>query len=261
MRNQHAKQILAMLISIFCASAFVLPPERSLGQTAKLTVQADRPGPKVSPTLYGIFFEEINCAGDSGLYAELIRNRSFEDTDKPDHWLLVADGTAKGEIGIDDTLPMSAKNPHSLKLTIASGGKGRVGVGNDGYWGIAVQKDAAYELSFSARAADGFSGPLTVTLESADAKVVYAQAAIGGLTVGWNTFKAALVSTGTNPKARMVISAYQPGTVWLDMVSLFPKKTWKDRPNGLRPDLAEMLNGLKSSFVRFPAAAGSKGTR
>jgi alpha-L-arabinofuranosidase len=259
MRNRHAKQVLAILISVVCAIAFVFPTARSFAQTAKLTVQADQPGPKVSPMLYGTFFEEINCAGDGGLYAELIRNRSFEDTDKPDHWSLIADGTAKGEIGIDEKLPMSPKNPRSLKLTIAAGGKGRVGVGNDGYWGIAVQKDAAYELSFSARAAAGFSGPLTVTLESSDGKAVYAQAEINGLTEGWKTFKASLVSTGTNPKARLTICANQPGTVWLDMVSLFPKKTWKDRPNGLRPDLAEMLNGLKPSFIRFPGGCWVEG--
>ena len=76
---------------------------------------------------------------------------------------------------------MSAKNPRSLKLTIASGGKGRVGVANDGYWGIAVQKDAAYDLSLYARAAT-VSGPLTVTLENADGKTVYAQAEIDGLS-------------------------------------------------------------------------------
>lgn len=85
---------------------------------ATLTVDVDKPGPKVSPMLYGIFFEEINCAGDGGLYAELVRNRSFEDSDKPDHWSLLASGTRKGEIAIDTSKPMSEKNRRSLRLAI-----------------------------------------------------------------------------------------------------------------------------------------------
>lgn len=258
MRNRPAKNSLAVLVAIFCANVFFLFPGMVFGQTAKLTIHADRPGPKVSPTLYGIFFEEINCAGDGGLYAELVRNRSFEDANKPDHWSLVADDAAKGEISIDDALPMSPKNPHSLKLAIAAGGKGRVGVANSGYWGISLQKDAVYDLSLSARA-NGFTGPLTVTLESADGKAVYAQAEIAGLTEGWKTYRVALTSTAANPNARLVISADQPGTIWLDMVSLFPKKTWNDRPNGLRPDLADMLKGLKPSFVRFPGGCWVEG--
>src|SRR5207247_2419525 len=122
---------LPFLLSAFC---FLLSP--SLLASAILTINADHPGPKISPTLYGIFFEEINCAGDGGIYGEMIRNRSFEDSDKPDHWSLVTTGTAKGEMAVDTARPLSEKNPHSLKLTITSAGDGRVAIANDGYWGI-----------------------------------------------------------------------------------------------------------------------------
>ena len=258
MRHHSPNCVPAFFMLFLCVITFPLTGQ-IFGQTAKLTVQIDRPGPKISPMLYGIFFEEINCAGDGGLYAELVRNRSFEDSDKPDHWSLVADGTAKGEIGVEDNGPMSSKNLHSLKLTIAPGSQGRVGVANDGYWGIAVQKEAVYDLTLSARAMKSFSGPLTATLESADGKQVYARTETGDLTDGWKTFKLSLTSNSSNPKARLVISATQPGTVWLDMVSLFPKKTWKNRPNGLRADLAEMLDGLKPSFMRFPGGCWVEG--
>jgi alpha-L-arabinofuranosidase len=223
-----------------------------------VTVHADRPGPKVSPTLYGIFFEEINHAGDGGLYAEMIRNRSFEDSRKPDCWSLVTSGTAKGEVDNEGHWPTSPKNPQSLKLTVAPGGQGRVGVANQGYWGIAVKKDAAYELSLSVHAS-GFSGPLTASLESHDGQKVYAESIIRGFTETWKTFKIELKSNGTDPKAQLVISATQPCTVWLDMISLFPKNTWRDRPNGLRPDLAEMLVGLRPSFLRFPGGCWVEG--
>ena len=97
--------------------------------------------------LYGIFFEEVNMAGDGGLYAELIRNRSFEDGDKPDHWSLIQGGTAKGEIHVDAPRTKTTWNTRCLRLTVQPGGEGRVGVANDGYFGIAAKKDAAYEMS------------------------------------------------------------------------------------------------------------------
>jgi alpha-L-arabinofuranosidase len=239
--------------------AWLLLSGPTLAQSVRLTVQADKPGPRVSPTLYGVFFEEINLAGDGGLYAELVRNRSFEDSDRPDHWSLLLGGTRKGRIAVDAKNPMSEKNPRSLKLTIGSEGDGRVGVANDGYYGINVQKDAVYELSLAARAGDGFSGPLSVTLENADGRRVYAGAQIEGLTDQWRTFTLTLTASESDPKARLVIAAARPGTVWLDMVSLFPKATWKGRPNGLRPDLAEMLVGLRPAFVRFPGGCWVEG--
>ena len=91
---------------------------------ASLTVQVDKPGIKVSPTLYGIIFEEINHAGDGGLYAELVQNRSFENSDKPDCWTLVTDGAGKGEIAIDKENPMGENNPRSLRLKMSFDGDG-----------------------------------------------------------------------------------------------------------------------------------------
>ena len=226
---------------------------------ARLTVQVDRPGPRISPTLYGIFFEEINLAGDGGLYAELVRNRSFEDAEKPDHWSLVSSGSMKGEMAIDAQQPMSPQNRHSLRLTITPGGEGRLGVANGGYFGIALQKGAAYQLTLAARAGEGFAGPLAATLEDQGGRRVYAQAKIEGVGGPWRTFQATLVANASDPKARLVIAAAQPGVLWLDMVSLFPKQTWKGRANGLRPDLAEMLTGLRPSFMRFPGGCWVEG--
>jgi hypothetical protein len=122
-------------------------------QQAAIKVQVDQPGVKIAPTLYGIFFEEINHAGDGGLYAELIRNRSFEDSDKADPWTLVTGGTRQGEIAIDSSKPMSEKNTKSLRLKIAAEGDGRVGATNPGFWGIGLKKGAGYTLTLYARAA------------------------------------------------------------------------------------------------------------
>jgi alpha-L-arabinofuranosidase len=230
-------------------------------QPASLTVQVDQPGVKISPTLYGIFFEEINLAGDGGLYAELVRNRSFEDSEKPDHWTLLTIGGAKGEMAVEARQPATQFKRRALRLKIAETGAGKVAVANGGYFGISVVKDAVYSLSLAARTGDGFTGPLAVALESADGKTVYAQCAIAGAAAEWKTLQASLKATGTDPKARLVIGATQPGTVWLDMVSLFPRQTWKDRPNGMRPDLAQLLDGLRPSFVRFPGGCWVEGDK
>jgi alpha-L-arabinofuranosidase len=245
----------ALALTLLVASA--APAEPAAGPlSAKLTVHADRPGPRISPMLYGIFFEEINHAGDGGLYAELIRNRSFEDSDKPEGWKLVAAGTAKGEISIDTNRPLNAASPRSLMLVVR--GQGSVGVANEGFWGIAVRQDARYNLSLYARS-EGIRGPLAVRLESADGKTVYARGQINGLGGDWKQYRLTMTAEGTDPRARLVIAAGQPGTLWLDVVSLFPQATWKGRPNGLRPDVAGMLDGLKPSFVRFPGGCWVEG--
>jgi alpha-L-arabinofuranosidase len=226
--------------------------------TATLTVRVDQPGVKISPLLYGIFFEEINCAGDGGLYAELVRNRSFEDADKPDHWSLVTTGAAQGEMTLDTARPLNPLNRHSLRLNLKEAKDGAVRLVNAGYWGIAVAQGAEYQLSLSARAADGFKGPLSITLEGKDG-TVHAHGTIAGLEENWKRFEATLKAAATDPAAQLVISAGQPGTVWLDMVSLAPRRTWQDRSNGLRPDLGRLLEDLRPAFVRFPGGCWVEG--
>jgi alpha-L-arabinofuranosidase len=220
-----------------------------------MTIQVNQPGTVVSSNLYGIFFEEINSAGDGGIYAELVRNRSFEDsTDAPVFWSLLTNGTATGQMALDTNQPMSALNPQALALTMA-GGSGSLGAANSGYWGMPVQTGAGYNLEFYARCAPGFSGAITVSLESTNAVAVYARQSFNSLTTNWQHFTAALVSSGADPYARLVARLSQAGTVYLDFVSLFPAATFNSRSNGLRPDLARLLVDLKPSFMRFPGGS------
>ncbi|MFI5386795.1 MAG: alpha-L-arabinofuranosidase C-terminal domain-containing protein, partial [Fimbriimonadales bacterium] len=232
---------------------------------ATITVQAGKPGIRISPDLYGIFFEEVNCAGDGGLYAEMVRNRSFEDAEQPAHWSLVerprsigtpADEPPKGEMTLDKTQSISRENPTSLKLTFAEGA-GFVGASNEGYWGIPVSKGESYSFSCHARS-DGSPHDLLVTLEGKDGKP-YAKSTLRVDSPYWIDFSRTLTASGDDPDARLVISLDKPGTVWLDMVSLFPATTFKNRPNGLRVDLAEKLTGLRPSFMRFPGGCWVEG--
>jgi len=267
---------------LFLSIALVLVPTLAAparADRATLRVNVDAPGTPISPLLYGIFFEEINHAGDGGLYAELVRNRSFEDAETPEGWLLVTDGGAEGTLSLDTTQPLNEKNPHSLRLEITPprppdrGEEWRVGVANGGYWGIPVTAGKTYRLSLYARGSEGFKGPLHVRLEQA-AGLVYAEGRIEGLTPAWQRFTCSLTANDrTSPPpsrpgkgeplltaaGRLVIAASTPGTVWLDLVSLFPEDTWKGRSNGLRPDLAGMLADLRPAFVRFPGGCFVEG--
>ncbi|MGA2031617.1 MAG: alpha-L-arabinofuranosidase C-terminal domain-containing protein [Thermoguttaceae bacterium] len=229
-------------------------------QPSAIAVDANRPTVKISPYLYGIFFEEINRAGDGGLYGEMLQNRSFEDADQPAAWTLVKSADAEGAMTLDVSQPLGAHNPHALKLEIARTGGGRLGVANEGFKGIAVRAGGQYALSFYARRDQAFSGPLRVSLEENDGRVL-AAGKIATIGRQWKKYQCLLTAGGSSAKARLVIAAASTGAVWLDVVSLFPQPAWKDRPNGLRPDLAEMLLQMKPAFVRFPGGCYVEGNK
>lgn len=239
--------------------------------------------------MYGIFLEEINHGVDGGLYAELIRNRGFEDAKPPEgfsfrdgrwldekgydagfsrfgyftnglpFWSLVKEGGAQGSMYLDMAEPLSPATPRSCRLEIDDLAAGRLGIANDGFWGIGLVEGEKYNLSFWARGGDGFAGPLKGVLEDSTGTAVTDITEIDAITSQWKHFKSTLTALRTEPKARLVITAGAKGRVWFDMVSLFPAKTFKNRPNGLRPDLAQMLADLQPGFVRFPGGCVVEG--
>ncbi|MES2462113.1 MAG: alpha-L-arabinofuranosidase C-terminal domain-containing protein [Armatimonadota bacterium] len=223
--------------------------------TAQITIDAARPGPAVSLSQHGLMTEEINHAYDGGLYAELIQNRAFLDSKEPVHWSLVQDG-GTGTMALDSAEPVSKALPVSLKLTatsITGGANPRVGAANAGYWGISVRPNTSYRASFWARAAAGTTGALTVSIESSDGKTALAKTDVKNVTSGWKQYTVTLKTgaTAASLTNRLVVSLHRPGTVWLNLVSLFPP-TYKNRPNGNRPDLMGKMADLKPRFLRFP---------
>ena len=222
------------------------------GQSAaSVTIQANQPGAVISSNLFGIFFEEINFGGEGGIYAEMIRNRSFYNPASANYWTLVTQGTGTGTMVVDPSRPLNTNIPNSLKLTMQFGA-GSVGAGNSGFWGMSLQSGATYDLMFQAAASNGFTGPLNARLESSDGSSIYAQTSFNGLTTNWQHFTASLVSSGTDTNGRIVLSISNAGVLWLGVVSLFPRATFNSRTNGLRLDLANMLAAMKPSFLRFP---------
>jgi alpha-L-arabinofuranosidase len=242
-----------------CRWVIVLVASCVLGwaQKPSLTIDAGHPGAKISPSLYGIFFEEINHSGDGGLYAELIRNRSFEEQ-TTEAWSLRTSGVAKARMSLDQTHPLNDHNKAALRVEIQAATSGaQVAILNEGFWGIGVRKGEKYNVVLYARSSE-FPGQLEVRIESGDGKV-YAAQKIGDVGSEWKRYTAVLESSDSDPRAQFALVASAPGTVWLDVVSLFPAKTWKDRPNGLRPDLAQMLTDLKPAFLRFPGGCYVEG--
>lgn len=214
------------------------------------TVDVAGSGPAVSPTMHGVFFEDINFGGDGGLYAELVENRSFEHTDGMLAWTEVRRGAADGRQAFSSEGPIHPNNPRFLRLDVTAAGDG-YGVSNLGYGGIPVAAGEEYRFAVHARAGAGYKGGLLLRVEAEDGKTL-AEGRIPKLTDGWQRHKLLLASGGTTAKARVVVLADAAGRVDLDMISLFPKKTWKERENGLRADLVKLLADAKPGFMRFP---------
>lgn len=252
-------RIIGVIVTVLILSA-ISSAAAAENPTAQLTVNTDKPGIKVSPTLYGLFFEEINRAGDGGLYAELIQNRSFEDAKEPVAWTLVKGEGGDGQMSLDKSVPLNDRNPTALQVENLSA-TGSVGAANSGFNGIAVRERKTCRLSVYARCSEGWSGELTACLENADGSKTYAESPITGVSSVWKMFSTELQPTTTDPAARFVLRVKGQGKVWLDMVSLFPKDTFKGRPNGLRADLAHMLADLKPAFVRFPGGCYVEGNK
>ncbi|WP_243735270.1 LamG-like jellyroll fold domain-containing protein [Paenibacillus turpanensis] len=213
-------------------------------------IDAANPAHEVSPTLYGLFYEDINYAGDGGLYAELVQNRSFEFGTPLYSWTEVRYGDAEGQVTAASEAPLNDKNHQYVQLQVTNPGDG-FGIANSGYTGIALQQGEAYAFSVYARSSSGLSKPLRAELRGAD-ETVYGACDISGITSDWKKFECTIESSATDPQAKLVVTAKDKAVVELDMVSLFPEKTWNNRKNGLRYDLAEMLDNMNPAFLRFP---------
>jgi alpha-L-arabinofuranosidase len=259
-------------------------------QTPKLTLDFTKPAANVSPMLYGLMTEEINHSYDGGLYAELIRNRIFKDNPtKPEAWSLVNEDTVNSKASIKliaanpDNVPFDERR-HAingalqtcLRLTVEKAA-GRVGVANEGYWGIPVKPSTTYKASFYLKGTgsiqpfrrpgvqppptpapvieDNTAGPITVSIESNDGKTVYASGTINlAKSIYWKKYELDLTTTSNvrpTADARFVISTNRTGLYYFNLVSLFPP-TYKNQQNGFRQDLMQMLVDMKPKFLRFP---------
>jgi alpha-L-arabinofuranosidase len=222
---------------------------------ATLEVDLQKTGAKVSPTLYGLMTEEINYSYDGGLYAEMVRNRTFQDStwDLP-NWSLVEDGNAVASDAVDKSTGPSRALPMSLKLKVdKADARNEAGIKNAGFWGFAVRPNTTYQGSFYAKTDNESIGPVTVSLTDDNTGKKVATATSSSLSTDWKQYTVTLKTGAVQTSAanHLMLSVEHAGTVWFDLVSLFPP-TYKNRPNGNRIDLMEKMAAMKPAFLRLP---------
>jgi alpha-L-arabinofuranosidase len=226
-------------------------------QTHEFVIQTKKVGAEIQPTMYGLFFEDINYAADGGLYAELVKNRSFEFPQHLMGW------KSFGKVTVKDDGPFE-RNPHYVRLAYAGHPHKQTGLDNEGFFGIGVSRDAEYRFSVWARIPDGKEAG-KIRVELVDTKSMGEQQAFATATLDidskeWKEYQVVLKSPVTNPKAVLRIFLASPQTVDLEHISLFPVDTWKGHENGLRKDLAQALADLKPGIFRFPGGCIVEGT-
>ena len=244
-----------LLTSILCGIAL------SANAQVDINIDINNVGPKISPTHYGIFFEDINHAADGGLYAELIQNRSFEDSETlPVHWNAVHNSKSNAKIELTAEDPLNDVHNKSLRVMVtAADDVNLAGVSNEGYWGINIVKGRIYKLSFWAKSDKKYKGTLKALLRSSGTVKFMGETNIHvKLDEKWEKYTATITATDNCPNGVFELLANTPGTFQLDVVSLFPP-TFKDRENGMRPDLAHMLADMNPKFMRFPGGCFVEG--
>ena len=250
-------------------------PAQPANPVTVLKISADQVAAKVSPQLYGLMTEEINYSYEGGLYGELIRNRTFKASPTNALFWNTVGGAA---IALDTNQPLNAALNLSLKLDASKAAKkSPAGLANGGFWGIPLRPNTTYHASFYAKAKSS-GGPLAVSLVSVldtnnlklstptdskissayewklgEATLTLASAQVPKLSKKWQKYEVALTTGNVAPSKenRLVISTAKPGTIWFSQVSLFPP-TFKNRANGNRPDLMQLLADMQPSFLRFP---------
>ena len=240
------------LLSCIIAASSLLG---AYAQTHTFDVNTKKVGAKVQPTMYGIFFEDINYAADGGLYGELVKNRSFEFPDALMGW------KAFGKFEVKNDGPFE-RCPHYVVLGYSGHNDAATGLQNEGYFGIGIEKAEDYRFSVWAKAVSG-DATVEVSLVDENTMEEHQEFATAELKVSgneWKKYELVLKPTKTVQKANLRLLLKGKNSVALEHVSLFPKHTFKDRDNGMRRDLAQALYDLHPGVFRFPGGCIVEGS-
>ena len=240
---RKAKIFAAMLMAMSSLGAFA---------QHQFMVQANKPGVEIQPTMYGIFFEDINFGADGGLYAEMVENRSFEFPQRLMGW------NTFGNVTLNDVKPAFDRNPHYVTLESAGAHEKQTGLENRGFFGMGLKKDMKYDFTVYGRLhlIDGKQGKIRVELVNSKNDVI-AKQVINITNNKWQKLTATLTSPQTDAKGLMRVYLEKGSeSVDLDHISLFPEDNW----NGLRADLVQDLADLKPGIFRFPGGCIVEGT-
>ncbi|WP_018612837.1 alpha-L-arabinofuranosidase C-terminal domain-containing protein [Segetibacter koreensis] len=218
-----------------------------------IVVKVDAVKSKIQPTMWGIFFEDINLGADGGIYAELVKNRSFEFATPLMGWKLQGNNFKEGDLLVQNRQELNAANPRYIHVTSHSSAKGQQGITNEGFRGMGIKKGVGYDFSVLYRLQKP-GVKLNIDLVDSTGKVLGSASLIPAANQNkdWKKQSVSFTANATEPKARLNIWFEGTGVIDLDMISLFPKDTWKNRPGGMRADMVQKLADLKPGFIRFP---------
>lgn len=237
-------------ITLFC---LILNAINANAQQINLEVNTSKSITKIQPTMYGIFFEDINFAADGGLYAEMVKNRSFEFDTPLMGWKQPNSDTHSynKQSGIATTIKVAANktNPNFCRVLI-NDDKG-FEIINEGFRGMGIKKDAKYNLSLKAANPSGGIKKIIIQFIDKDKKVL-GETSITPTAKDWQNYTVQFSAAQTEAKAQLKITFQGTGTIDLDMISIFPEETWNNRKNGLRKDIVQLLYDMKPGFLRFP---------
>ena len=289
------KPTMKTLHQILVLPAFALLLAACSQPQAEITIDVAQHGADIPSSMYGIFFEEINHAGDGGLYAELVQNRGFEDTSVPEGYR-VKDGKLyppanscnhltcakphpdmcyrwpteeipawsltqlEGEgasMKLTTEYPLNSATPTALKVTLPA--EGRVAIGNTGFWGMNIEEGKDYYLRLYTSNGKRFDGKAVIRLVGEDGQKLCNCPLAIDMAKAWSEYTGHLTATGSDSRAHLVIELEGKGTLLLDYVSLFPFETFRNRANGLRKDIAETLEAMRPAFVRWPGGCVVEG--
>ena len=222
-------------------------------QQHNMVIQADQIGAQIQPTMYGLFFEDINYGADGGLYAELVKNRSFEFPQNLMGWITF------GNVKLMDDGPFE-RNPHYVRLGNSGHGHKHTGLENEGFFGIGVKEGAEYRFSVWARGEKQRIRVELIKNNTMAENQVFAARDLEIDSKEWKKYEITLRSPLTEPKAHLRIFLTSGGTLDLEHISLFPVDTWMGRKNGLRKDLVQALYDIKPGVFRFPGGCIVEGT-
>lgn len=245
---KKCKNLLLILLSLLVTAT-------THAQVNKMTVNVKKPGAEIQPTMYGLFFEDINYAADGGLYGELVKNRSFEFPQNFMGW------ETYGKVTLKNDGPFE-RNPHYARLEHPGHDHKRTGMQNEGFFGIGVEKDKEYRFSVWARKLNGNS---KIRIQLIDPSSMGEHQAVASqdleiLSKEWEKYELLLKPNETNAKLKLRIFLESANPVDLEHISLFPVDTWNGHKNGLRKDLAQALYDLKPGVFRFPGGCIVEGT-
>ena len=238
------------LIIIFFLIAVVFSLNSIAQNIQPIIVTVDKPKAEIKPEMWGIFFEDINFGADGGIYAEMIKNRSFEFAKPRTGWQVNLTSSDSSHFVIQNRGSLNQDNPRYVRISIKDGTRKNF-ISNSGFRGMGIKQNNKYNFSIMASLPDESNIKLRIELISQKGEKI-GEALIPIKGKDWKKYEIGFVATATDLKASLKISFEGTGVIDIDMVSLFPGDTWKGRPYGLRADIVQLLADLKPGFLRFP---------